>query len=60
MAEIVNLRRARKARARAVAATAAEAKRVGHGLSKGARQRAKAEQEKLRRETDSKKLDSEK
>jgi hypothetical protein len=58
MAEIVNLRRARKARARAVAKTAADANRTRHGISKRARQRARAELQKLHRDTDSKKLDS--
>jgi uncharacterized protein DUF4169 len=58
MAEIVNLRRARKAKVRAASAAAADANRIDHGVSKGTRQRARAEKEKLRRETDSKKLDS--
>lgn len=57
MAEIVNLRRARKRKARAVAENAAEANRLKHGVAKRERDRAKAEEERLRRDTDSKKLD---
>jgi hypothetical protein len=58
MADLVNLRRARKAKARAEAETTAEANRVKHGVAKRARNLAKAERDKLRRDTDSKKLDS--
>jgi hypothetical protein len=58
MAEILNLRRARKRKARAAAESAAEANRVKHGVTKTERDRATAEQERLRRDTDSKKLDS--
>jgi hypothetical protein len=58
MAEIVNLRRARKRKARAAAESAAEANRLKHGVAKPERDRAKIERDRLRRDTDSKKLDS--
>jgi len=58
MAEIVNLRRARKRKARAAAEEVAEANRLKHGVAKSERDHARAEQERLRRDTDSKKLDS--
>jgi len=58
MAELINLRRARKKKARAAAESVAEANRVKHGAAKRERQHAKAERERLRRDTDSKKLDS--
>jgi hypothetical protein len=58
MAEIVNLRRARKTRARAAAEKTAEANRLKHGLPKGERDCVRIEQERLRHDTDSKKLDS--
>ena len=57
MAEIVNLRRARKRKARTDAETAAEVNRLKHGVSKRERDRAEAEAERLRRDIDSKKLD---
>jgi hypothetical protein len=46
MAEIVNLRRVRKAQARADAATQADANRAKHGVSKRERDLAKAQNEK--------------
>ena len=58
MAELVNLRRARKKKARAAAESVAEANRLKHGVAKHERDHAKAERDKLRRDTDSKKLDS--
>jgi len=58
MAELVNLRRARKAKARAAAESVAEANRTKHGVAKRVRDHAKAERDKLRHDTDSKKLDS--
>jgi hypothetical protein len=58
MAEIVNLRRARKRKTRAAAESAADANRLKHGVAKTERYRARAEQERLRRDGDSKKLDS--
>ena len=42
MAEIVNLRRARKAKARAEKDKTAEANRIAHGAPKAAREQAKA------------------
>jgi hypothetical protein len=58
MAEILNLRRARKRKVRAAAEKSAEASRLKHGVAKPQRDRAKIERERLRRDTDSKKLDS--
>ncbi len=49
MAEIVNLNRARKARAKAAAKVDAAANRAAHGLTKGQREAAKAERERLSR-----------
>lgn len=46
MSEVVSLRRARKAKARAEMAAQAEANRVKHGVSKRVRARAKAHNEK--------------
>jgi hypothetical protein len=46
MAEIVNLRRARKAKGRAEKAREAEANRVQHGVAKPVRDLAKARAEK--------------
>ncbi|RDE05892.1 DUF4169 family protein [Sphingomonas aracearum] len=45
MAEIVNLRQARKRRARTEAAATADANRIAHGRSKAERQRAEAARE---------------
>ena len=52
MSEIVNLRRARKAKARAAAATQADANRVKHGVPKRVRELAKARDEKQKRVTE--------
>jgi hypothetical protein len=52
MAEIVNLRRARKQKARAVAETEAAAKRLVHGRTKAERKMTKAEQEAVDRKLD--------
>jgi len=57
MTEIVNLRRARKATARAEAATQAEANRVKHGVSKRERELAKAQAEKTTHNLAARKLD---
>jgi hypothetical protein len=48
MSEIVNLRRARKAKRRAEMGTQAEANGVEHSVSKRVRDRAKAQNEKQR------------
>jgi hypothetical protein len=48
MAEIVNLRRARKARLRDAAQTEAATNRVVHGQTLAAKRAAKADAEKLR------------
>ena len=59
MAEIVNLRRARKNRARADKEREADANRVKHGVAKPVRDLAKARAEKDKREADAHKLDDE-
>ncbi len=58
MAEIVNLRRARKAKGRAEAAKDAEANRIAHGRTKAEKQLAKAEADKARARHDGHKLTS--
>jgi hypothetical protein len=57
MAEIVNLRRARKAKARAHQAEKAEANRTRHGIAKPVRDLAKARAEKDKSIADAHKLD---
>lgn len=52
MTEIVNLRRARKAKSRAEAAAQAGANRARHGVSKRARDLANAQAEMERRRTE--------
>jgi hypothetical protein len=52
MAEIVNLRRARKAKTKAEKDKAAEANRVAHGAPKAARDLGKARAEKAARALD--------
>lgn len=49
MAEIVNLNRARKERAKAIDKATAKANRALHGLTKAERERAKAERERASR-----------
>ena len=56
MAEIVNLRRARKNKSRAENAHNAAANRSAHGIAKPARDLAKARAEKSKRELDAHKL----
>jgi hypothetical protein len=57
MAEIVNLRQARKAKARDEKAKAADANRTLHGTPKHLRNLAKARSEKAARELDAHKKD---
>ena len=57
MTDIINLRRARKNKARAAKAAKADANRVTHGVAKSVRDLAKARQEKARRIADAHKLD---
>jgi len=57
MAEIVNLRRARKAKARDAKAAEADANRTKHGIAKPVRDLAKARAEKDKRTADAHKLD---
>ncbi|ANP47241.1 DUF4169 family protein [Candidatus Viadribacter manganicus] len=52
MAEIVNLRRARKQKARTEAETEAAANRLAHGQSKASRKLTKAQQEAAKRNLD--------
>ena len=60
MAEIVNLRRARKAKGRAEKEREAEANRVKHGVPKPARDLAKARAEKAASVVEAHRLDEEK
>ncbi|HXC53709.1 MAG TPA: DUF4169 family protein [Rhizomicrobium sp.] len=57
MAEIVNLRRARKAKARDAKSAAADASRTKHGVARPVRELAKARKEKDTRAVDAHKLD---
>ena len=59
MAEIVNFRRAKKAKARATAGEKAAANRVTHGTPKVVRDLAKARREKDAGKVDAHKLDDE-
>jgi hypothetical protein len=60
MAEIVNLRRARKAKARDEKSREAEANRVKHGVAKPVRELAKARAEKAACDVEAHKLDGKK
>jgi hypothetical protein len=57
MAEIVNLRRARKAKARTERETEADANRSKHGVAKAVRDLAKARNEKEKHAAGARKLD---
>ena len=57
MAEIINLRLARKAKARAEADKTAAANRVKHGQTKADKARVKAEADRAERDLESKKLE---
>lgn len=57
MAEIVNLRRARKAKARDAKAAEADANRTKHGIAKPVRDLAKARAEKDKATADAHELD---
>lgn len=57
MAEIVNLRRMRKAKLRDAEAAAADANRTKNGIAKPVRELAKARNEKAARVADAHKLD---
>ena len=57
MAEIVNLRRARKAKGRAEKDRTAEANRAKHGIAKPVRDLAKARAEKEQGDLEARKLD---
>ncbi|MBV8976465.1 MAG: DUF4169 family protein [Alphaproteobacteria bacterium] len=60
MAEIVNLRRVRKAKARDEKGRAAEANRIKHGVAKAERDLAKSAAEEVRRGVDAHKLENDK
>jgi Domain of unknown function (DUF4169) len=60
MAEIVNLRRARKAKARAEKDKTAQVNRVAHGVAKPARKLAEAKAEKAERALTGHKLEPDK
>ena len=57
MAEVVNLNRARKAKAKAEAAKTADQNRVLHGTPKHLKRLTKAQDEKARRDLDAHKKD---
>jgi hypothetical protein len=57
MAEIVNLRRVKKAKARAEKSAQADANRAKHGVAKPVRDLAKAREEKASRDLEARKLD---
>jgi hypothetical protein len=57
MAEIVNLRRAKKSKARQAKEVVAKASRAEHGVSKSAHNRAKSLAEKTKRDVDAHRLD---
>ena len=58
MAEIVNLRIARKRASRQLSEKRAAAARISHGVSKVDRILAKANQDKIRRETDEHRIET--
>ncbi|MBS0273863.1 MAG: DUF4169 family protein [Proteobacteria bacterium] len=60
MAEIVNLKRVKKAKARAEKSTQADANRARHGTPKAIRDLAKTRDEKAKENIDAHKLDEEK
>jgi Domain of unknown function (DUF4169) len=57
--EIINLRRARKAKARVAASAKADANRIKHGVATSERELAKARREKDKRAVDAHKLEDE-
>jgi hypothetical protein len=59
MSEVINLRRARKAKSRAEAAAQADANRIKHGVSKFERNLGKARADKLGRTIGGHKLERE-
>ena len=60
MADIINLRRARKNKDRAAKAKKADANRIAHGIAKPVRNLAKARRDKDARVVDAHRLDHEK
>ena len=59
MSEIINLRRARKSKARHAKEIVAEASRAEHGVSKSAHNLAKARIKKAKRDVDAHRLEEE-
>lgn len=57
MADVINLRTVRKAKARAAAATEADRNRIAHGRTKGEKQAAKLEADALRKKLDGARLE---
>jgi hypothetical protein len=57
VADLINLRRARKAKARDAKSAEADANRVKHGISKSVRNLAKARADKDKRDAGHRKLD---
>jgi Domain of unknown function (DUF4169) len=57
VADIINLRRARKAKTRDAKSAEADANRVKHGVAKSVRGLAKARVDKDKRDADARKLD---
>lgn len=57
VAEVINLRTARKAKARAAATAQADRNRIAHGRTKGEKQAAKLEAETLRKKLDGARLE---
>jgi hypothetical protein len=60
MAEIVNLRRMKKAKARAEKSAEADANRIKHGVAKSVRDLAKARDAKVKENLEAHRLDKEK
>ncbi len=60
MAEIVNLRQARKNKARTEAEKNADANRAKHGVAKSEKLQTKAERDKASRDLDQKRIDKDK
>ncbi len=60
MAEIINLRRARKGKARDAKAAQADSNRIKHGVAKPVRDLAKARKERDERTVDAHRLEDEK
>ena len=60
MAEIINLKRVKKAKARAEKSAQADANRAKHGVAKPVRELAKAREDKAAHDLDARRLDRDK